>query len=304
MQKFPRILLILFFCVYTGNLFCQYELDYGFTAGASNYLGEIGGRKKTRRDFVSDLKFAKTRWATGGFIRYRYRRNVSFKGSLDYLRLQGDDKLTVNVGRRYRNANFKNDLFSVSAVTQISFFQNNNMRLNKHYRWEINWYVFGGVGCFYHNPKTLYNGSWVKLRPLQTEGYKYSRFVMSLPTGIGFDLIRRSKDRFGLELSWVKTFTDYIDDISGNYPDSPPENAMTQALSVRSDELPQELKDKNPGAYLSHTWGNKRGDPTHKDNYITLTAHYSHAIKGKRKARYSQRGLFKSRSTRKIRARF
>ena len=57
----------------------QWRLDYGLSVGVSNYLGDIGGKEKTRRDFVADMKMAKTRWNFGGFVRYKIKPKLSLK---------------------------------------------------------------------------------------------------------------------------------------------------------------------------------------------------------------------------------
>jgi hypothetical protein len=44
------------------------------------------------------MKMAKTRWNVGGFARYRVHPKVSVKLALDYLRIEGDDKLSTNPG--------------------------------------------------------------------------------------------------------------------------------------------------------------------------------------------------------------
>ena len=62
----------------------QWLWDYGFAVGVSNYLGDIGGKEKTRRDFVADMKMAKTRFNVGGFARYKVHPKVSVKFALDY----------------------------------------------------------------------------------------------------------------------------------------------------------------------------------------------------------------------------
>ena len=64
----------------------QWRLDYGLSVGVSNYLGDIGGKEKTRRDFVADMKMAKTRWNAGLFVRYKIKPKLSLKLALDYLR--------------------------------------------------------------------------------------------------------------------------------------------------------------------------------------------------------------------------
>jgi hypothetical protein len=290
-----------------SETFAQYQWDIGVSAGASNYLGDIGGKEKTRRDFVADMKLAKTRWNVGIFGRYRWFDDIYFKLGLDYIRIEGDDRLSTNKGRRFRNLNFRNDVFETNITTQWHFYEDKDLTVGTKNDWAFNAYAFAGAGCFYHNPKALYNGSWVVLRPLRTEGKKYKKFVMDIPVGVGFFYTLNRHHRFGLDMCWRKTFTDYLDDISGNYLDAKPDNPTTAALAKRTDELPDDIKSSDRGAYLSHDWGYKRGDKSNKDNFLTINVYYSYAFRGGGGYYKNQGKLFggkKSKSVRKIRARF
>jgi hypothetical protein len=302
-----RFLLIAALCSLILPLRSQWLWDYGVAVGVSNYLGDIGGKDKTRRDFVADMKLAKTRWNVGGFVRYKWLPRISYRLAFDYLRVEGDDKLSTNPGRFYRNFNFRNDVFDLGATAHFFFYENNDLGNNYRYKNGFRAYIFGGIGAFYNNPKTNYNGQWVKLRPLQTEGYAYKSIVMNLPSGFGFYFTFDKKHRLGYEFNWRKTFTDYMDDISGNYPDAPPADGLVRDVVLRTPELGQSGLDANPGAYLSHTWGSKRGDKSNKDAYITMNLTYSYVIRGKSsfyRTRYN--GFFggKKRKVRKIRAKF
>lgn len=290
------------------SLKAQWLWDYGISAGASNYLGDIGGKEKTRRDFIADMKLSETRWNGGAFIRFKYRPSLSLKLAFDYVRVQGADKLSANPGRHFRNFNFKNNLFDLGFTGEFFFFENNDLGNTYRYRNGFRAYVFGGVGGFYTNPKSYYQGQWVKMRQFQTEGYPYKSVVMNIPMGVGFYFTFDKKHRIGFEANYRKTFTDYIDDISGNYPDKAPSDPYTAGLILRTNELPQSDISDNPGAYQSHTWGMKRGDKTHKDAYMTLSLSYSYVIRGKSsfyRSRY--KGSFfggNKRKMRKIRAKF
>ena len=55
----------------------QYALDYGFTMGTANYLGDIGGDQLTRRDFAADLHLGQTKLSTHIFVRYRLSSAVA-----------------------------------------------------------------------------------------------------------------------------------------------------------------------------------------------------------------------------------
>jgi hypothetical protein len=52
MKKNIFVIVIL---IVTMSVKAQWLWDFGATIGASNYLGDIGGKEKTRRDFVGTL---------------------------------------------------------------------------------------------------------------------------------------------------------------------------------------------------------------------------------------------------------
>jgi len=304
-----KLYILLLFSLFTLSMQSQWLWDFGVNASAANYLGDIGGGAGTRKDFVGDLKLAKTRWNFGGFARYKWRPKVSLKLAVDYLRLEGDDALSSNPGRRFRNFNFRNDVYDVGFTGEYFFYENNDLGNTYRYRNGFRAYLFAGVGAFYTNPKTLYKGEWVALQPLATEGVTYRKVVMNIPMGVGFYFTFNKKNRIGFEINYRKTFSDYIDDISGNYPDKP-SDPYDQGLILRTTELNStdpDLVASDPGAYKSHNFGGyKRGDSKHKDAYLTMGLSYSYVLRGKSSFyRTRNSGFFsKKRKMRKIRAKF
>ncbi len=312
-----KLVLFIFLSFITSSAFSQWLWDYGVSAGVSNYLGDIGGREKTRRDFVADMKLAKTRWNVGAFVRYKWRPRVSLKLAFDYLRIEGDDKLSTNPGRNYRNLNFRNDMLDLALTGEVFFYENNDLGNTYRYKNGFRAYVFGGVGGYYSNPKGKLNGSWIPLQPLETEGVHYRKVGVNVPIGIGFYFTFSKKHRIGYELNWRTTFTDYLDDISGNYPTSAPADATAASMSLRTPELgAQSIDPNNPGAYYYTVnsdntpkfAGQKRGDKTHKDSYTTMSLSYSYVIRGKSSFYRGHYGNFfskkKKAKSRKIRAKF
>lgn len=300
-----KLYILVLFIAFTSSLKSQWLWDFGVTAGAANYLGDIGGKDKTRRNFVSDIKLAKTRWNFGAFARYKWRPKLSLKLALDNIRLEGDDKLSSNPGRRARNFNFRNDIYDLGLTAEYFFYENNDLGNTYRYRNGFRAYVFGGVGTFLSNPKTFYNGQWVALQPLATEGYQYKKVILNIPMGAGFYFTFNKQHRLGFEMNYRKTFTDYIDDISGNYP-ADPGDPYLRGLILRSTQLtPQQIADTK-GAVVSHTWGAKRGDNKHKDSYVSMSLTYSYVMRGKSSFyRTRNSGFFsKKRKMRKIRAKF
>jgi hypothetical protein len=302
MNKVLIFAVLTFFCFSAKS---QWLWDFGGTAAAANYLGDIGGKEKDGRKGFADLKLAKTRWNFGGFARYKWRPKISFKASVDYLRLEGDDALSTNPGRKYRNFNFRNDIADMAVTAEYFFYENNDLGNTYRYRNGFRAYLFVGFGGFVSNPKTLYKGEWVALQPKATEGVQYKKFVATIPMGVGFYFTLNKKQRIGFEFNYRKTFTDYLDDISGQYP-SDPGNDYDRGLIIRTNELSSGVIAENPTVAASHTWGAKRGGDKSKDAFLTVGFTYSYVLRGKSSFyRVRNSGFFsKKRKMRKIRAKF
>jgi hypothetical protein len=268
-----------------------YNWDFGVGTGLSNYLGDIGGREKAARPFISDMKLAKSRWNQSLFARYKFDPLFAVKFAMNYLRIEGDDALSTNPGRKYRNLSFRNDIFDFETTIQFLIYNSNKpagvySRSNTFFTA----YLFGGVGGFYHNPKAVYQGQYVALQPLKTEGVEYSKWGYCLPFGAGFYVTikkRKRVHRIGLEINWRYTNTDYLDDISTVYI-NPTEftNATSLALYNRNPELERQPEGMsgNYGWHGTDKDGNPvnrapRGDPSNKDSFLSINASYAIAIK-------------------------
>lgn len=300
-------LLPVIFIFLTSLSFGQYLTDYGFSVGASNYLGDIGGGEGTRRDFVMDMKFNATRWNLGGFYRYRISPKFGIKGTLNYIRLAGDDANTLNPPRKARNLNFKNDMFELAAIGELYIYKVNDVGGTGRYTSDFNLYLFGGAGLFYSNPKgQTANGDWVALQPLQTEGVAYSKFNFTIPAGVGFYYTINRKYRLGMEISWRTTFTDYIDDVSDRFVNNY-DGISNKTNQAQINNVNQDLPDEEKLKLTNFIAGSKRGDPTHDDSYLTATINFSWAIRSKSKYYRSRHGWVlgkKGPKRRKSRAKF
>lgn len=259
----------------------QYVWDFGAHLGAANYLGEMGGKELTRRDFVWDMKLSQTRWTVGGFARRKLNRLFSINTGILYLRLEGADDLSTNRPRVGRNLNFRNDMFEWYLRPEFTIYQDNDVGGRGRYRTDFRLFGYAGVGVFYHNPKGQLDnqGEFVRLRPLNTELVDYSQFGFTIPAGIGLHFTKKRRHRFGWDLGWRTTFTDYLDDASTVYADPallPSQQAIDMANQTgfaydRDPTLP------HPNNYSP---GSKRGDPTHNDSYLTMTFTYSYVLRG------------------------
>nr|MBA3706579.1 hypothetical protein [Bacteroidota bacterium] len=235
-HKLLLVLIVSFCAPFIG--FAQYNWDVGFHLGASNYLGEMGGKSQTRRNFVADMKLSKTQFALGGFTRFKFGPLLSTKLGLNWVRITGADNVSTNPGRVGRNLSFQNDIIELALTAQVFFVDVPDLGHTYRYRNDFRMYAFFGVAGAYHNPKAYYGGKWVALRPLKTEGKKYSPVVMSIPLGVGLYFTIEKRHRIGWEFDWRTTFTDYLDDASSNYVDPATlTSAEAVALANRRGEL-------------------------------------------------------------------
>ena len=250
----------------------RYEFSFGL--GISNFLGELGGANQIGTNYFRDLEWSLTRMAASVGLRYKLRNYFALKSHLTYGRITGDDKLTTEYFRNYRNLNFFSDIYEFNVNFEGAFQQE---QVGHRYRlrkvrgmkgYELYTYAFVGVGVFYFDPKTTYKGTTIRLQPLGTEGQglipsrnRYSLVQLCIPVGIGFKYTIDRTWGVGLELGIRKTFTDYIDDVSTTYFDFnnyPNANQDAAALSDRSNQ-------SDP---VVTTPGEQRGDPRDKDSYM------------------------------------
>lgn len=302
-NSMKKILIGLLIISSSVTSYSQYKVDYGFRVGAANYLGDIGGKEQTRRDFIWDIKMQKTRWAAGGFYRYRFNKNFAVNAGLTYARIAGDDALSTNKGRRGRNLSFINDILDSYVRAEFYFYSHDDVTGRGKYFLSMKAYGFAGFGGTFHAPKTKDSGNSItKLRPEQTEGIKYGIATANIPVGLGLYFTKKKEHRFGFEMGWSATFTDYLDDVSGVYSAE-----STSQLSNRYDEIPTEELGNVP-SLLNYQAGDKRGDATNNDNYLIASFTYSYVLLGSKSntlyRQHSGKAKYKRNTKRRIRAKF
>ncbi len=287
-----HVIILISFLVLFNNTFSQsssrwkrmrYEIFYG--AGATNFLGELGGADREGTNFVRDLEISMTRPLFNIGFRYRITEVISTKAMLSYGWLRGDDKLTKETFRHYRNLAFRSSIlefsnqFEYSIIREKQGHRYNLRRVRGVKGFKTNTYFFVGFGVFYFNPKNKYNGKWYALQPLGTEGQglvptrkKYSRVSICIPYGIGFKYGLDRRTNIGLELGVRKTFTDYIDDVSTTYFDN-------QMIRESRGDVAAYLAD--PSDHTHPTWTEayqQRGDPKDKDAYMFLILNVTYKL--------------------------
>lgn len=110
------------------------------------------------------------------------------------------------------------------------------------------------------------DGEWVNLQALSTEGQqtaqyndlkRYSLTQLAVPVGLGLKCYMNKHWIVALEYTVRKTFTDYLDDVSGKY---------AEPFYIESQYGPIASAMADPSSPL-HEPGTLRGNPKNKDWY-------------------------------------
>jgi len=207
-----------------------------FGVGATQFLGDLGGRDRIGKDYsLADMDWPST--GIGGMVGFRYRFHPFWAttSSLNVGLLRGNDALTEEIIRQSRNLHFRSLVVEFHQRLEVILLANEKFGhrygLSRHSKkmkdHNEQLYLFGGIGITYFNPKAQYNGAWTALRPLSTEGQgleggvkKTLPITATVPLGIGFRWGLNRMWRMGIEATYVKTFSDYIDDVSTEYYDA------------------------------------------------------------------------------------
>lgn len=250
--------LILAFCFISVNLVSAQGFktcaEMGFFGGGSYYIGDLN----RTRHFV-DSKLA------GGLI---FRYNLSTRHSLRFTANYGNvfafDADSKSSDQVNRNLSFKSRIIELAAGFEINILK---YRINDM-KYPFTPYFFYQLAYARINPKAEINGNEVALQPLGTEGQgtgipgtksrRYNLNQFTVPLGIGFKFNLRKRVAISIEYGIRKTFTDYLDDVSGNYLDP-------DILAASNGPLSADLADRSLNGM--GTAGMNRGNSGNKDWY-------------------------------------
>ncbi|MBD79946.1 MAG: hypothetical protein CL840_13620 [Crocinitomicaceae bacterium] len=240
--------------------------------GVGNYLGELGGGSGGGRKWLLDMEWSQMKFSWQMGYRYNMSYRLATRFNFAWVKVAGNDQLTTNPQRNYRNLSFKSDIFELSLLIDYYIFRAKPGHVyhikgaKGHKGMPFDVIAFVGVGGFYFRSKS----DGVALRQLSTEGQgleggakKYSPISVSFPFGLSFNYVYYKNVKFGLDFSYRFTLTDYIDDASTVYYDN-------DKLRSEKGELSAEMADKSDGSMPGNTMaGSPRGNPKNKDHYFT-----------------------------------
>jgi hypothetical protein len=286
------VLILLLILGFYAPAICQISRwEAGAIGGPIAYLGDLGGNNGRGGVLLKDYTWKSTRCAQGAYLGYHPKDDwLSLRLSLIHGELAGDDawikpgKDGDEQTRRERNLDFRSALDEVAVMAEIypTVWLENGSGKGKGKKNKLKPYVSLGVGIFHFNPQGTYtdpsgNSSWVDLRPLHTEGEGFPEYPdrkmyaltqLCIPMGTGVTYFLDERWSISGEIMNIKTFTDYIDDVSTRYIDpSLFYKYLSPSLAPVADYMSNKSPLRNtPGS--GYQPGDKRGDPGDKDGYI------------------------------------
>jgi hypothetical protein len=264
------IILITFFSVI--NVTAQTP-EIGVFGGGAYYIGDLNPY----------THFKQTNYAVGIIYRHNFdNERVALRVQGIIGKVSGNDAKSNDLNQLNRNLNFSSSVLEIGPLIEINFIDYIvGVMSRKKFKFQTP-YLFAGITYFQMNPSGTYQGQAIELQPLATEGQetsqnssqnRYALKQISIPLGLGYKFNVTKRFAISLEYGIRKTFTDYLDDVSGRYPN-------LQLLSVEAGQLSAHMSDRsiNEEGYADLNYGMSRGNSKNKDWYSFFGAIISFRI--------------------------
>ena len=261
----------------------------GTQCGLSDLWGNVGTQSPIEH-YINSKYFNKVTFMGGMFGRYTIHPAFALRGMLNYGSLFATDAWNYDLAKknttqgqdayqRYARAQDAKDIvFESSLLMEVTPLRMNPESRLAHKRGQP--YLELGVTYHHFTPYSTVAASptWVQTYNLDLEGQgwgagypkAYKLWQFAIPLGLGYRWDLGQHLNLGLEWLWRKTFTPYLDGVSGPYIG----NAAFQAhLSPSQAILAEQVESKSVYTGLSqpNTPGTLRGTEGFKDSYSTIS---------------------------------
>ena len=222
--------------------------EIGASVGGAGYMGDLNQTNPLK---VSGISY-------GGFVQRNFDGYWSAKLNYTYGIISGADSTSANQQIRNRNLSFTTYLNEISLIGEFNFLR----YIPEAGKNKFTPYIYAGVAGVNYLPSAALLGTKYDLRAIGTEGQKkpYPNNAFSIPYGAGVKYNISGKWTLSSDIGYRNPNTDYLDDVSGNYPKKTSNaiyNALTDPSVIRT------------GRY-SGTPGTQRGDSNPRDTYFFL----------------------------------
>ena len=251
-----KLLVILIgFIVFYNPSYSQKTFEFGLYGGTSHYIGDLS----------PNINLNRTNLSAGVNFTYSFNNYVSLGAHLTTGKIEGYDSDFEYLSKR--NLSFYSNITEFGLISEFSFRQFGRTPKDK----KFTPYMFYGFTLFSYEPMAEYNNEEINLRNLKTEGQgittnapeNYGLMAISIPMGLGLKFSLAKAWNLRLHSGFRYTNTDYLDDVSGVYPDfdelSAANGEIATLLSDRSAEIDGNQKFES---------GMQRGDNFNRDWYI------------------------------------
>jgi hypothetical protein len=261
MKKLLSLFLIATTCLGIKTVSAQYEYvqqgEFGITAGAAHYFGDLNTRAAVNRP----------KPALGVFFRKQFGNYTGLRVAVHYAQLGYSDIYSKNEFQRRRNLSFNTNIFELALQGDFNFFK----FIPNDPDHGFTPYITLGAGIFSYDPYAYYKDEKHFLRPLNTEGQTfyqnrkaYSTMAFCIPIGAGVKYNISENLNISFEIVHRFTFTDYLDDVSTTYvgiDKFPAPNNQTSTAAVLQD------RSFETGELIGME-GRQRGWSKQNDQYI------------------------------------
>lgn len=289
MKKVKTVSVFLLLCFFYSKNYCQFahsryyysyynplKFEIGAGVGSMNCITDIGGANGDNGHYINELRLKnfKSNVSLYAGVTFHNFIGARLQGTWGQIRSADSDikPTTFNANsRKIRNLSFRSNIYELSLLVEFHPLLLINPAENKFL---IEPYITAGFGAFSFKPQTQYNGEWVDLKPLHTEGegfpeYKgvsnYKLFQTNIPVGIGVRYNIAPRLNISLEYLHRILFTDYLDDVSSRKFIKPA--AFDKNLSPVFAADAKALYNRSKDVRISV----RRGNPNNNDTYMSLS---------------------------------
>lgn len=201
------------------------HFSVALSPGLMYYQGDLSG---------SSLPNLKTSHLSAGLdFGYRPGRLIMFTLGYQYGKISGADSLVPS--HESRNLHFYSNVHEIRVLTYVNLLEIYHKIRPKKLVKKVDFkpgfdgpQLILGCGYFMFNPKGELDGTDYNLQKLGTEGQNiasggyddpYNLWGINLKYGLAVDYNLSRQFSLQLQFVYTQTFTDYLDDVSGNYPE-------------------------------------------------------------------------------------
>jgi len=240
------------------------EGEFGISAGAAHYFGELNTRAGLNRP----------KPALGLFFRKQFGNYIGLRVAAHYAQLGYSDMYnTSNEFQQRRNLSFNTNIWELALQGDFNFYK---FVPGDPYH-SFTPYITLGAGVFSYDPYAYYQGQKIYLRPLGTEGQGYDQYpdrkpygsmAFCVPFGVGVKYNLTERMNIGFEVVHRFTNTDYLDDVSKTYVDPSIFPRLPDGtLSIAELMHDRSYETGEPIGFVNGT-ARQRGYPKQKDQYV------------------------------------